>query len=435
MIRRLLVPGCVTIPAAMILLGLSLLLGGSPSLVDWRASRVVVIESDDWGLCGYAPDAAALAGVELGGLRAGKIPAAYLNSTLEDSAAVASLAAVLAAFRGRDGGPAVLQPNYIMGWQDVSTAADVPGGVSISTGCLPDLPALYQRPGLWPAVAEAVGAGVWYPEYHGLWHYDPDSRAAVVARDPLAAAAAERGILVFQHSNRSFELGEARAPAAVAGELAVGLKAFTQIFGRRPDAVVAPDYLWSRRHELMWRAAGLTIIQSRREQRHPDYESTTGRLRKVLAQSLRRLTEHRLVYLDRNVRLETAQVGDPDLAASRAARRVRLAWRRGEPAVVESHRVNYAHLDAAIAAGGRRALSELLSDLGSEPLYLTDVEVAGLARAGTSWRRAGNCLWVRNLTHSRRPLLLPGGRVVHVGPGESLRFDWPTGSAAGQAEH
>ncbi len=431
MTGRLLTPGRAALVAAALLLGLGLVLGGAPSLVDWRAARAVVIESDDWGLCGYAPDADAVAGSgvvadNLARLRTGNTPAAYLNSTLEDSAAVSALAAVLSGCRGRDGGPAVLQPNYIMGWLAAGSGTGSPGGPAFRSGTLPEFPAEYARPGLWKAVADAVAAGVWYPEYHGLWHYDPAARAAACARDPIAAAAARRGFLLFPGSQHSFELDDARPLALVAAELATGLTAFEVVFGRAPDAVIAPDYHWSRRHERLWRAAGLTVVQSQREQRHPDYEGPLGRLRKALARPLRRLSEHRLVYLERNVRLETAQIGDPAEATARAERRVRRAWNRGEPAVVESHRVNYAHLEPEVATEGREALAGLLSALGDEPLYLTDVEVARLSRGGTSWRQAGDGLWVRNLSHARRPVVLPGGRLFFAAAGESRLVDGPS---------
>ncbi len=419
MTGRQLAAGLAALAAVAVLLGLGMVLGGSPSLVDWRSARAVVIESDDWGLCGYVPAAAALEGLDLTGLRVGEIPAVYLNSTLEDSAAVTALAAVLAAGRGRDGGPAVLQPNYIMGWLATPAEADPTARPEFRRGTLPDLPAAYARPGLWRAVADAVAADVWYPEYHGLWHYVPEERFAACDHDPNVASAARRGFLPFPGCSRSYELNDGRPLPTVAAELATGLSAFAGLFGREPEAVIAPDYHWSRRHERLWRDVGLSVVQSQREQRHPDYEGKSGRLRKALARSLRRWSEQRLTYLDRNVRLETAQIGDPAEATDRAERNVRRAWRRGEPAVVESHRVNYAHLDPAVASDGREALGGLLSALGGEPLYLTDVEVARLARGGTSWRRTADGLRVRNLTHARRPVVLPGARLVFLAAGES----------------
>jgi hypothetical protein len=312
-----------------------------------------------------------------------------------------------------------MQPNYIMGWLAAPAESEPAARPDFRRGTLPDLPAAYARPGLWRAVAAAVAADVWYPEYHGLWHYVPEDRLAACDHDANAATAARRGILLFPGCSRSFELNDGRPLAAVAAELATGRLAFAGIFGREPEAVIAPDYHWSRRHERLWRDAGLTVVQAQREQRHPDYEGKTGRLRKVLARSLRRWSEQRLTYLERNVRLETAQIGDPAEATARAERRVRRAWRRGEPAVVESHRVNYAHLDPAVASDGREALGALLAALDGEPLYLTDVEVARLSRGGTSWRRTVAGFLVRNLSHARRPVVLPGPRLVFLDAGES----------------
>jgi hypothetical protein len=257
------------------LLGLRLVLGGSRFLVDWRAARAGGDRGDDWGLCGYVPPPPPWR-VSTWPAQCREIPPVYLNSTLEDSAAVAALAAVLAAGRGRDGGPAVLQPNYIMGWQASPAAAGPADRPVFRSGTLPDLPATYARPGLWRAVADAVAAGVWYPEYHGLWHYVPEDRLAACDHDSNAATAARRGILLFP-GELPLVRTERQAPApTLAAELATGLSAFAGLFGRRPDAVIAPDYHWSRHHERLWRDAGLSVVQSQREQRHPDYEGRPG---------------------------------------------------------------------------------------------------------------------------------------------------------------
>ena len=56
-------------------------------------------------------------------LAPGEFPEVYWHSTLEDSAAVADLCAVLAAHPGRDGQPAVMQANYILASLDYAIDA------------------------------------------------------------------------------------------------------------------------------------------------------------------------------------------------------------------------------------------------------------------------------------------------------------------------
>ncbi|MFO7610506.1 MAG: hypothetical protein R6X35_15170 [Candidatus Krumholzibacteriia bacterium] len=397
-------------------LGAGFLAGGDRAAVRWSALRAVVFESDDWGLAGFVPAADAWDGLDREALAPGRFPPVYWGSTLEDSAAVAALAAVLAGAKGRDGRPAVLQPNYIMGAQELRD------GVWRETR-LPELPAAYPRPGLWPAVDAAVRAGVWYPEYHGAWHYDPARRREAVAADPLSRRAAERGILLFRGSEAARELGPWRPLPVLAAELEAGLATFRRCFGRAPGSLIAPDYAWNARSEGLWARHGLQVVQGKGEQRNPDLPpGLAGRALKFAARRWGKVARPGLVYLERNCRFEPVQAPDPAAVTAACAAQVRQAWSRGEPAIVETHRVNFAHTDPAVAALGRRELGRLLADLGEDrPLFLTDTEVAQLARRGVSVRSGGDGqVIVRNGTRARRVAMVPaegGAQLVLVPAG------------------
>jgi hypothetical protein len=200
---------------------------------------------------------------------------------------------------------------------------------------------------------------------------------------------------------------------------------FAALFGRPPRSVIAPDYHWDDRCEDLWRARGLTTIQAKRGQRRAEYAGAWGRVRKVGERTLARQLRRDRVYLERNVLFEPVQNEQPALVTAQAAAAVVAAWGRGEPAIVESHRVNFAHVDPAVTALGRSELSRFLGALApssaGRPVYLVDGEVAGLQRLGTSWVDRGNRRVVRNLTHSRRLLVVPAGgsappAVVTLGP-------------------
>lgn len=398
------------------LAALGLLTAGQPGAVDWRRLRAVALESDDWGLAGFVPSVAAWSGLERDALSPGRFPEVYWNSTLEDSATVARLAAVLARGRGRDGRAAVLQPNYVM------SALDWTDGSWVRRD-LPDFPEAYPRPGLWPAVSAAISAGVWYPEYHAAWHYDPQRRRQAVAGGGAALTAAERGIMLFPGSEAARELGPWRPTAELAGELDAGLAVFAAAFGRVPGSIIAPDYTWDGRCEDLWATRGLSVIQAKREQRHPGLPpGAAGRVLKVLERQWSRVRHPGRVYLERNCRLEPVQAPDVDAVVAACLAGTARAWRRGEPAIVETHRVNYAHGDTAVAAIGRHALEAYLTGLGGlgepGPLFLVDAEIAALVRRGTSLVESGGAQVARNGTHSRRvalpaqPVPAPGGLVT-----------------------
>jgi hypothetical protein len=395
------------------LLGAAALLGGPRGPVDWGAARIVVIESDDWGLCGFFPSAGAFPDSNRLALGSAGFPPAYWSSTLEDSGAVAELAALLGARRGRDGLPPVLQANMIV--SALTPPTDPAEAARPDAWCrtdIPALPALYARPGLWRAVDAAIAAGVWRPEYHGAYHYDPDRRRAAVATSPAALAAAKHGVLLFPGSGRAWELGCWRSTTMLASELDRSLAAFATLFGRRPASIAAPDYVWDGRCEALWESRGLTVIQAKREQldsRRPSRRPASRAL-KVVGRAWDRFAHPGRVYLDRNCRFEPIQALDT-LAVARCREEIARAWRRSEPAVVESHRLNYVNLSPTVAAAGRRQLAALLDGLAVEPdgapLYLTDDELAQLQRRGVSWTRRGTAIVVRNLTHAARLVVVP----------------------------
>ena len=188
------------------------LLGNRASTVDWTRARAVVFESDDWGLCGFLPDHATLVAFGTAMPQNSRYPPVYGGSTLEDSTAVADLCGVLAAHHGRDGMPAVLQPNYIV----AALACEPLAGAEQYSGRLlarldqqngwfryelPYLPRLYARRGLLPSMRAGIQSGVWYPEFHGSYHYDPQRR-----RDAVAAAMATGQIKLDRRKPRRFSI-------------------------------------------------------------------------------------------------------------------------------------------------------------------------------------------------------------------------------------
>ncbi|HOX26557.1 MAG TPA: hypothetical protein PLL30_08235 [Candidatus Krumholzibacteria bacterium] len=405
MLRRLAVT--VAIGGAALVVAAGVLWGRSPAAVEWRRARTICIESDDWGLCGFLPDTSALAGLDRKVLAPGQFPEVYWHSTLEDSAMVAELAAVFAAHRGRDGLPAVLQPNYIL----ASFSLEPDPLDSTDRWIVRDMPATppgYDRPGLWHAVRDAQQAGVWHPELHGRWHYDPELRRRRASEEPAVRAAAALQILPFPESERAWELGAWRDLAVIADELDRNLVVFRQLFGYSPRSVIAPDYVWNDRHEQLWCERDLRVIQGQRQQRQSRWRGLSGRLLKVWHRAWTRWYRQDRVYLDRNCLFEPVQQHAPRAITEAAVRDVDAAWRRREAAIVEAHRINFAHLDPAVHELGRAELAHLLGEFATRgPLFVVDSELADLQRRGTSWVVRGDRIVVRNLTRARRLVVVP----------------------------
>ena len=180
------IPRILALAVLVAAAGLAWVLGSPSGAVDWRSVRAVAFESDDWGLQGFVPAEDSWAGLDRSEIGPGRFPPVYWGSTLEDSSAVARLCAVMGRHHGRDGLPAVFQPNYVMsalGWR--SGAGD---GQWVRYD-LPDLDPRYARPGMWNAVAAGRAAGVWVPEFHATWHYDPNLRRAAALQPGSAREA------------------------------------------------------------------------------------------------------------------------------------------------------------------------------------------------------------------------------------------------------
>ena len=417
--------------AALILLmipaAVSFVTGGPRRAVDWRDLRAVVIHSDDWGFAGFAPDAVAWDGVDRDALAPGRFPETYWGSTLEDAAAVTDLAQVLAGVHGRDALPAIFQPNYILFSLEPGFAAN--GDPVWHRRRLPDLPAAYGRPHLWPAVTAAMARGVWHPELHGAWHYDPELRRQRALEGPSAIRATERGITLFRDAQGARELGPWRSRDDLSAELDTCLEVFTELFGRPPASVIAPDYTWTDRNETLWIRRGIRFIQAKREQRNPDLPGgRAGRLLKWLDRRVAHVVRPDRTYVERNCRFEPAQHPDPGAVTRRCVGEVRRAWDAGEPAVIETHRVNFAHLDSSVAHRGRAELAVLLADLAGRspgPLFMSDAEVGQLDRRGVSAVVRGGEVVLRNGSHARRIVVVPAQRLERLAMSAGFRSEVP----------
>lgn len=419
--------------ALLLLLALALAAAGwwalrepGPSRVDYGRWRVVVLQSDDWGLEAWFPDRATARRLEA---LARPLPprlSPYLDSSLAPADQLDSLAKLLAAATDADGLPAVLQANSVV------AALDVAGGPSGPPGPVPwalrepaSAGSPYARPGYREQVDRLIARGIWWPELHGLTHFDPWAyRDARAGGDPVASRAAAHGVVAWDGWLQAHELAQGD-PARARALAREGVRRFERRFGRAPTSTIAPDYRWDAYDEDAWQEQGITVVQAKREQQDPALgDGRRARLRKRVLRSLdgRRRP---LLYLDRPARLEP--YGQPDPAAPQGAdearARVEEAWARGRPGIVSIHRVQLANLDPAVASAGRSQLRALLEGLGGYRV-LVDHEIAQLERRGWSvldrgpwrvWRNFGDAPLVVEHGGARREL--PVGTLVEASGG------------------
>jgi len=342
--------------------------------LDWSRLRAVVLESDDWGLCAWSPDEAAhraLSGTPAFASPAGRV---YGRSTLESAADVLALRETLLAFRGADGSPPVWQANTVMAAPDHERL--VREGFErdeLPLVLLPETPPRWRRPGLWEAFLGSIEAGVWWPELHGLHHLPAQAWLAALRRgDADARLALEHQCPVCEAVEASGEYDPREPAAARTRSLERAVAHFTGLFGRPPGSLCPPDYRWDARLVDDARRLGVPVLQGAGER-----GGSWARARRLLRR-WRWPTGERPFAMPPRIAFEPRGDASPGsrLGAARAHAAARAAWRRGQPAVVSTHRHNYAHLDPAWSEAGRAALRDLLRRLcGDGAVFLTDAKV------------------------------------------------------------
>jgi hypothetical protein len=355
----------------------------SLSGADWADLHAVVLQSDDWGFAGWTGDVSDRPRTPPGLQR-------YAASTLERAEDVAALAAILAASRGRDGLPAVLQANHVLLAPDFGRLARDPSDVAFLT--FPSYAGRWARPGLHEALLAAIADGVWHPEYHGALHCDLDRLRSRLARGvPTARAAVDSERWEFEDVASFAEYTS--SPKTLRTTIPLGLEAFATCFGRPAVSTAAPGYVAPPVALRFLQQGGIRVVQgyARRPRRR------LGRL--AAAAGTRRSPVRRFGSL---WRIERIADFEPAAGSNAAAvlQRCEAAWRRGMPAVVSTHRVNYVGWDEQIVDPGRTALVSLLKGLG-HAIFLTDHEIIQIASTGQSVSARGSRVIVRNYGAAR----------------------------------
>ncbi|HTO90787.1 MAG TPA: hypothetical protein VMJ70_06605 [Candidatus Sulfotelmatobacter sp.] len=374
--------------------------------LDWGRLHAVVLESDDWGLCAWIPDEQAhrvLADTPVfrspAGLR-------YGTSTLESADDVRLLAETLSVFRGRDGFPPVWQANTVMAAPDYSRLRPPAFETdALPLVDLPQTPSRWQRPRLWEQVMVARLSGLWWPELHGLHHLPErawlealrrgadDARRALEQQSPVCAAV-----------QASSEYDPSEPVEVRARNLELAIDRFTRLMGRAPDSFCPPDYRWDESLEADAERRGITTLQGKAEQQGASWP----RLRRLLNLHRWPWRNGARFYLPPRISFEPI-ARDPALGALAAHHVARDAWGRGQPAVISSHRVNYAQLDPEAAEAGRASLRDLLSRLSRDgAVFLTDHEVRQLVDRRWSLRPVGDRgVLLRYYAVPREPVRFP----------------------------
>lgn len=273
---------------------------------------VLIIESDDWG---PGPDAHA--------------------------EALQRLTRILSGFRDQQGRHPVMTLGLVLA---------IPDGKKIIEGGLRE----YHRQlladprfgRLRSAITSGIGAGVFAPQLHGMEHYWPPALLAQARADKAVREWLAQNDLpnteLLPPSVQSRWTDSSRLPSTPISEPAIikavdeEVRAFTELFGARPEVVVPPTFVWNGAVERAWAQAGVRALVTpgkRREAR--DQKGGLALPGRTIRNGER--GEGGIVYLVRNDYFEPAKGHKAEHAiVAMSSNAV-----RGRPTLLETHRFNF----------------------------------------------------------------------------------------------
>lgn len=315
---------------------------------------MLAIESDDWGT---ERTRSAGDGQALRKARLGLADQSGLVDGLETRDDVAALCEVLSAYKDRLGRPAVMTVNFVLanadfdnvaesGYQRMAAKSIVDGWNHESDGAR-----------LWQAYRSGIDAGLLVPQFHGHLHFCPETWLAQLRDgEPATRLAFDRCMIgpMYEASGlRTMGVSSVynREEEVIRRHASEGMRLFRAAFGRDSVTTIAPRYVWrSPETELIMAEHGVRAMQGKQWQYLPD-----GRCR---AHYIGQRGAGGMLYLVRNCDLEPVAGGT---TVESCMRQVAVAFSRGLPAVLCSHRINYtSRVSAGVRDKGLAVLDEVL---------------------------------------------------------------------------
>lgn len=373
---------------------------GRLPVIDWQKHPAIVLESDDWGYCGWVPDQTACE--ELKQLPSHRssledpMVEPYFGSTLESAPDMQRLGQCLREFRGGDGYPALMQANYILGAPDF-VVMKAEGCQQFEAQGFPAYKDRWRRPGLGDTVLKMIDEGLWAAEYHGWLHFNLDQWLEDLRQgEERTNWGFEREMTVTGLERQDFEYDPSLDRKRIASLLHAGILQFEEFFGRKPKSTAAPDFGWNDEIETLWRQEGIQVVQGWRSQKKRFRRLTIlDKLsRRITRPPVYRKERSHLVYLSQSAALEPmyARAGDQRYSPSTCIKRIESTWGSNRPAVIATHRFNYVHLDQERVQDSCDMLKDFLKEIhrmNPNTIFLTDWELAQLHYRGWSVRHAG----------------------------------------------
>ena len=307
--------------------------------------HVVVFESDDWGSV-RMPSLEVKHRLEAKGVKLA-LPQSYDSiDTLASNDDLELLAETLLSVKGGDGRPAKITLNTCVAnpdFEKIKASGYKKYYYEPFTETLKRYPHHDHAFDLWQ---EGIRKGVFQPQFHGREHLNPQkwlrylqngSKEVRVAFEEGCYSVAVINNGIKDTFLEAFKIESAEECDFVKKSIKEGLDMFEQLFGFRSESMIAPCYTWDDYIEEEAAANGVKFIQGGYIQSHSPWQRNLGN--RITGHYNGEVNISGQYYLVRNCSFEPTQIASDNADSCMAG--IDKAFRRGLPAVVSCHRLNF----------------------------------------------------------------------------------------------
>jgi len=307
--------------------------------VGWRTKRkLVLIESDDWGTI----RAASRQAYESLCAESGKDGTFFDKyDSLESAKDLELLFEVLSSVKDKDGNPFVMSPISVVANPDFEAVERNGFSEYVYESVLDTYKRSPHTEHSFDVAQQGINSGVWFPQFHGREHINGKRWLKALQIDDklskkaFAYKSIHRGcIREDMDSLKAFDIDSVDDLKYLRDVMAEGLSLFEKVWGYRASAFCAPCGII--RTETLNVAAQNGIKMSAGQYFMPQGDGTYKKIDNFWGGR----SKNGLVFYRRNCKFEPARDHNIDWV-DRCLSEIKIAFRWGKPANIDSHRVNF----------------------------------------------------------------------------------------------